>query len=200
MAKVEKNKKIDNVVVENVTIKNINIEKPKNSEGNYISGIIGAILGGLVASIPWIIMYVYLEMMWSFMALIIGYGAFLGYKMFKGKMDIKVPYIIGIISILVIIFTTLYVIPCLLIIKEGITPSSEVLSFLYSDTEFKSAIIQDLIFALLFTVLGVSGIFKTLKTQAQNGEELTLKKKKEEPKQQEESKEEKNKESKVSEK
>lgn len=171
--------------------------KPENN--NYVLGVLGAVLGGLIASIPWIIMYVYLEMLWSFMAFIIGYGAFLGYKAFKGKMDIKVPYIVGIVSILVVVFVTLYVIPCLLIVKEGITPTSEVISFLYSDSEFKSAIIQDLIFALLFTVLGVSGIFKTLKTQAQNGEELTLKKKNEEPKQ-EEAKEEKSKKSKTSEK
>lgn len=164
--------------------RNINLEKSQK-EGNYFLGILGAILGGIVASIPWILMYVYLEILWSFMALIIGYGAFIGYKTFKGKMDIKVPYIIGIISIIVVVFVTLYVIPCLLIIKEGITPTSEVISFLYSDTEFKGAIIQDLIFALLFTVLGVSGIFKTLKAQAQNGEELTLKKKKEEIKQEE---------------
>lgn len=165
--------------------------KPETNNG-YLFGIIGSILGGLVASLPWIIMYVYVEMMWSFMAFLIGYGAFLGYKLFKGKMDIKVPYIIGIVSIIVIIFTTLYVIPALLIIKEGLTPSFEILSLLYSNTEFKSAIIKDLIFAVLFTVLGVGGIFKTLKNQAKNGEELTLKKtSKEENVSKEESKEEK---------
>ena len=165
--------------------------KPETNNG-YIFGIIGSILGGLVASLPWIIMYVYVEMMWSFMAFLIGYGAFLGYKLFKGKMDIKVPYIIGIVSIIVIIFTTLYVIPALLIIKEGLTPNFEILSLLYSNSEFKSAIIKDLIFAVLFTVLGVSGIFKTLKNQAKNGEELTLKKtSKEENVSKEESKEEK---------
>ena len=165
--------------------------KPETNNG-YLFGIIGSILGGLVASLPWIIMYVYVEMMWSFMAFLIGYGAFLGYKLFKGKMDIKVPYIIGIVSIIVIIFTTLYVIPALLIIKEGLTPSFEILSLLYSNTEFKSAIIKDLIFAVLFTVLGVSGIFKTIKNQAKNGEELTLKKtSKEENVSKEESKEEK---------
>lgn len=165
--------------------------KPETNNG-YLFGIIGSILGGLVASLPWIIMYVYVEMMWSFMAFLIGYGAFLGYKLFKGKMDIKVPYIIGIVSIMVIIFTTLYVIPALLIIKEGLTPNFEILSLLYSNTEFKSAIIKDLIFAVLFTVLGVSGIFKTLKNQAKNGEELTLKKtSKEENVSKEESKEEK---------
>ena len=165
--------------------------KPETNNG-YLFGIIGSILGGLVASLPWIIMYVYVEMMWSFMAFLIGYGAFLGYKLFKGKMDIKVPYIIGIVSIIVIIFTTLYVIPALLIIKEGLTPNFEILSLLYSNTEFKSVIIKDLIFAVLFTVLGVSGIFKTLKNQAKNDEELTLKKtSKEENVSKEESKEEK---------
>lgn len=165
--------------------------KPETNNG-YLFGIIGSILGGLVASLPWIIMYVYVEMMWSFMAFLIGYGAFLGYKLFKGKMDIKVPYIIGIVSIIVIIFTTLYVIPALLIIKEGLTPNFEILSLLYSNSEFKSAIIKDLIFAVLFTILGVSGIFKTLKNQAKNGKELTLKKtSKEEKVSKEEPKEEK---------
>lgn len=158
-----------------VIVETENSIKLENNNG-YILGILGAVLGGLVASLPWIIMYVYLEMMWSFMAFLIGYGAFLGYKLFKGKMDIKVPYIIGIISLVVIIFTTLYVIPSLLVIKEGVTPSFEVLKLLYSNSEFAGAIIQDLIFAVLFTVLGVSGIFKTLKEQAKNGEELTLRK------------------------
>lgn len=158
-----------------VIVETENSVKPENNNG-YLLGILGAILGGLVASLPWIIMYVYLEMMWSFMAFLIGYGAFLGYKLFKGKMDIKVPYIIGIVSLVVIIFTTLYVIPSLLVIKEGVTPSFEVLKLLYSNSEFAGAIIQDLIFAVLFTVLGVSGIFKTLKEQAKNGEELTLRK------------------------
>lgn len=158
-----------------VIVETENSMKPENNNG-YLLGILGAVLGGLVASLPWIIMYVYLEMMWSFMAFLIGYGAFLGYKLFKGKMDIKVPYIIGVVSIVVIIFTTLYVIPALLLIKEGVTPNFEVLKLLYSDSEFFSAIIQDLIFAVLFTVLGVSGIFKTLKEQAKNGEELTLRK------------------------
>ena len=158
-----------------VIVEKENSIKPENNNG-YILGILGAVLGGLVASLPWIIMYVYLEMMWSFMAFLIGYGAFLGYKLFKGKMDIKVPYIIGIVSLVVIVFTTLYVIPSLLVIKEGVTPSFEVLKLLYSNSEFAGAIIQDLIFAVLFTVLGVSGIFKTLKEQAKNGEELTLRK------------------------
>ncbi len=158
-----------------VIVETENSVKPENNNG-YLLGILGAILGGLVASLPWIIMYVYLEMMWSFMAFLIGYGAFLGYKLFKGKMDIKVPYIIGVVSLVVIIFTTLYVIPALLVIKEGVTPSFEVIKLLYSNSEFVGAITQDLIFAILFTVLGVSGIFKTLKNQAKNGEELTLRK------------------------
>ena len=68
-----------------VIVETENSVKPENNNG-YLLGILGAILGGLVASLPWIIMYVYLEMMWSFMAFLIGYGAFLGYKLFKGKM------------------------------------------------------------------------------------------------------------------
>ena len=45
----------------------------------YLPGIIGALLGGLIASIPWILMYVYGEMMLSLLAIIIALGALKGY-------------------------------------------------------------------------------------------------------------------------
>ena len=50
---------------------------------NYTKGIIGAFIGGLIASIPWILLYIYGGMMSSYFAFIIGIGALKGYQ-YKG--------------------------------------------------------------------------------------------------------------------
>jgi len=132
-------------------------------EKNYVLGIIGALIGGLIASLPWIICYVYLEMLLSLLALPIAWGALKGYQLFKGKEDEKLPIIISIISIVVISVVTLVIIPLLLLAQEGLTVSFEMFQLLYEFNDFKSAIIKDYIFSLLFTILGISGIIKQLK-------------------------------------
>ena len=59
---------------------------------NYVLGVIGSIIGALIATLPWILMYIYGEMMLSLLAILIAFGAFYGYKLFKGKIDKKLPY------------------------------------------------------------------------------------------------------------
>ncbi|MBE6149687.1 MAG: hypothetical protein E7170_03060 [Firmicutes bacterium] len=137
-------------------------------EKNYVLGIIGAIIGGLIASLPWIICYVYLEMLWSLLALPIAWVALKGYRLLNGKEDKKLPIIIGAISIIVITIVTLVIIPLLLLGQEGLPANFEMLKVLYEFDEFKSAIIKDYIFSLLFTVLGISGVISNLKKEVNN--------------------------------
>lgn len=139
-------------------------------EKNYVLGIIGAIIGGLIASLPWIICYVYLEMLWSLLALPIAWAALKGYRLLKGKEDKKLPIIIGAISIIDITIVTLVIIPLLLLAQEGLSVDFEMLKLLYEFDEFKSAIIKDYIFSLLFTVLGISGVISNLKKEVNNKE------------------------------
>ena len=131
---------------------------------NMLLGIIGAILGALVGSIPWIISYVYLEYIFSVLSLVIGFGSYYGYKLFKGKMTKKVPLIISIISVLTIVVVTLVIIPLLLLIKEDLPANFTFLKLLYMSEDFKSAIIGDLIISLLFTIAGVVGIYQKIKS------------------------------------
>lgn len=133
-------------------------------ENNYILGIIGAFVGGLIASLPWIICYVYLDMLWSLLALFIAMGALKGYQILGGKEDKKLPLIIAIISIVVITIVTLIVIPLLLLAKEGLA-SIPNLKLLYQISDFKTAIMKDYIFSLLFTILGISGVITNIKNQ-----------------------------------
>ena len=69
-------------------IKNSDNKKVETS-GNYFTGIIGAIIGGAIGAVPWIIAYIYGNMMIALLAILIAGGAYYGYKLFKGKITKK---------------------------------------------------------------------------------------------------------------
>ncbi len=142
----------------------------KEKTQNYLTGIIGAILGGLIATIPWVLMYVYGNMMLSLLAVIIAAGEFYGYKLFKGKIDKKLPAIIMVIAVIIVTIVTLLVIPAMLIAKENIPVSFETIKNLYTYKDFSSAIIRDYVISVLFTVLGASVVTSNIKKQLMNNE------------------------------
>lgn len=137
----------------------------EENKNNYLLGILGALIGGFVASIPWILMYVYGEMILSLLAIIIAIGALKGYQIFKGKIDNKLPIIISVISIIVIIVATLIIIPLLLLNQNGLDVTYSNFNALYSYGEFKSAIFKDLLISIVFTILGISGVIANIKKQ-----------------------------------
>ena len=54
-----------------------------------IKGIIGALVGAIIFSLPWILIYVYANYMLSILAAIIGFGSLTFYKLFGGKVNKK---------------------------------------------------------------------------------------------------------------
>lgn len=74
---------------------------------NYIKGILGALIGGILFSLPWVLVYVYLNYILSLLAAVIALGAFTFYKLFGGMVDKKTPLIIGISSYNRNIFSTI---------------------------------------------------------------------------------------------
>ena len=71
------------------------MEDNVKKEGSYLTGIIGAIIGGAIATIPWVLAYVYGNVMLSLLAVLIGAGEFYGYKIFRGKIDKKLPIVLS---------------------------------------------------------------------------------------------------------
>lgn len=142
----------------------------EKKDNGYLIGTIGAIIGGLVGTIPWVLCYVYANMMYSILALLIGIGAFKGYEILKGKMGKPVPVIITVVSIVCVTLATLVVIPHLLLINEYGKTSMEAFKLLYAFDEFKSAIIQDYVYSLLFTGLGISGVIANIRRGIKNGD------------------------------
>ena len=137
----------------------------QNVPKHYLLGIVGAFLGGFIASIPWILMYLYGNMILSALSIIIAISALKGYQIFKGTIDNKLPVIISIVSLLVVIITTLFITPMLLIIQEGYEPTIANLKILYNDSQFFGGIIHDFIISIVFTILGISGVVANIKRQ-----------------------------------
>lgn len=132
-------------------------------QSGYLIGIVGAMIGGLIASLPWILVYVYGDMIFSLLALPIALGAWKGYQLMKGKQDGKLPYIVAVISLLVITLATLVIIPMLLGTKNGLNFSFDTLDLLYQSSEFKTAIFKDYAISVLFTFLGIGGVLGQIK-------------------------------------
>lgn len=148
---------------------NENQEVIKNFEGSYVTGIIGAVIGGLIASIPWILAYSYANMIVAVLATLIAGGAFLGYKILKGKIGKGLPVIITTVSLIVVIFVTLVICPMVLLKKEGLNATWNNLERLYAIEDVKSAIMQDLLVSVAFTVLGIAAVVRSVSIQIKNG-------------------------------
>lgn len=138
-------------------------------KNSYILGIIGGVLGGLIACIPWVLMYVYGNMILAALAIIIAIGVLKGYQLFHGKVNKALPVFIVIISLLIITVATFVFIPLLLMVKEGIPVTQENVEFIYAQEEFISALIGDYVISLLFTILGISGVVSNVRKQVKEG-------------------------------
>ena len=148
--------------------KNKKIET-KEISGSYVTGIIGAIIGGTIGAVPWIIAYIYGNMMIALLAILIAGGAYYGYKICKGKITKKVTIIITIISIIIVALVTLLIIPVILIHTEGMNTNLATIQYLYQDEEFTSAIIRDTLIAIVFTAVGVAVVNSSIKKDLEEG-------------------------------
>lgn len=146
------------------------IKKETSSKGSYLTGILGAIVGGAIATIPWVLVYIYGGMMFSILAALIAAGELYGYKIAKGKITKKLPIILMVIALIIVTVTTLVIIPTLLIAKEGIAVNLTNISRLYENGEFATAMMKDFIISVIFTILGASIVTANIKKQLENNE------------------------------
>ncbi len=139
--------------------------------GNYAVAVLGAVVGGIIGTLPWVLCYVYADMMYSILSVLIPICAFKGFQICKGKVDRKLLIILGLISFAMITLATLVVIPHLLLIQQYGKTSVEMFNALYGMSQFKEAIVHDYIFSLLFTILGAGSIIANMKKSMDNGDE-----------------------------
>ena len=135
----------------------------QNIKGNYFTGIIGAIIGGAIATIPWIFVYVKLNFILSILAMVIAFGALKGYEICKGKMTKSVKIIITVISILLVVLTTLVFIPFLLALEHNSS-----VNVLYASKEFMNALYRDLAISVFFAILGITASYPYINRKLQD--------------------------------
>lgn len=140
-------------------------------EGSYFTGILGAIIGGIIGAIPWVLLYVYQGLISTIVAMLITICEFYGYKLFKGKFDKKLPAILIIISIIIVVITTLLVIPAVELNINHFDVSMKNIKTLYADNKFESAIIKDCITSIIFTAIGAIVIASSIGRQINNGKD-----------------------------
>ena len=141
---------------------------------NNALGILGALIGAILFSIPWIITYIYLNYILSLLAMVIAFGSFYFYKLFGGEVTKKTSIVVTISSLLSITLATFVFIPLCLMLKENIAINAENISLVYQNSEFIGALVSDYLVSLLFTALGIGGIIRSINQQAYqvNGSEI----------------------------
>jgi len=90
-------------------VRAVNLKAQKNqATGNYFTGFLGALLGGLVGTIPNVIAAVWLERIVAILYALIPLGAYYGYKLFRGKMN-KAALVSAIVSSVINLFMVEYI-------------------------------------------------------------------------------------------
>lgn len=134
-----------------------------------VAGATGALLGGLVGSIPWIIVG-YMGLFVGFLGFVIGLAAKKGYELLGGAPGkAKRPIIIAAVILSVLLssyFTSVIGVYSILAGQPGAVGSAFLITLsLYMDPSFLGEIAFDLILGLLFAMLGCRGMFRELKQE-----------------------------------
>lgn len=127
------------------------------ADGNYITGVIGAILGAFVGVIPSLITSLFMERIYSLLFALIPLCIYGGYKLFKGKMNKFVIVLSVVLSVLSVFLLEMEVIVFGIMNEYGVTfsESCAVLAIACKEPDFWGAVLTDCIVPFIFVALGI---------------------------------------------
>lgn len=127
----------------------------KKKEKKYVWGIIGGLILGILFCALTATTYIYADYIAILgVTLFLGLFEFLGYKLLRGKIDKKLPWIIVILSIINVTIMSFIFIPTVLLIKSGITFNIKEIGSLYGNSNIFLNILQDFLLLLVVSVFG----------------------------------------------
>ena len=148
----------------------LNPEIQSPSSGSYISGLIGAVLGAAVGTIPWFLASTFLSVYIGWLGFIVGWVSLCGYKLLRGtKSTVYASVVVYITSILAIVtaffFSNMYTLFQDAEFADTVEfygmSKTEATWIVLTDIENRAIVIKDLVISL---VIGVLGLLITKKT------------------------------------
>lgn len=126
---------------------------------------LGAILGAIVGVLPWILVYTYGNLMVLYLAFLVPFASFYGFKLLGGKTNRGTFIVISIITLIVMSIVALVVLPLIQVYleigKEYAT--LEYLQKFYEVKEFSDLVLKDYMYTTVFTIIGLFIIRATIK-------------------------------------
>lgn len=143
------------------------LDKEDLENNNITSGILFAILGAFIGTIPSIVVYHIGYILWP-LYLIVPFLAFLFYKIGKGPQKGYVPYLIGTISVVVSILALLYTWYSMAVLLDT------TISDLFASEEIREGMIKDLTFVLIGNLVGIFSMYKYIQSKTTSGKRKDL--------------------------
>lgn len=131
--------------------------EPKQT--SVVGGIIGALLGAIIGAIPWAIV-IYFGWFIGYLAFLIAFASFFGYKLLKGPKNKTVAMGTVIFCSILLIFVMNFVMIALWLYNEGYLVDVENI-LIYIELAGSSFII-DVVISLVIGIAGVLGIKKNI--------------------------------------
>ncbi len=128
-------------------------------EGSYGKGLLGAVLGALVGALPTILFQAFTYSYLALLSILIPLAAWFGYKKLGGKRTMGAFAVVAVVSLFCTLFVVDQAVFYLMFVQEGIWPNVlESVPYFYS-YYYMEDIILDLLYPLLWTVIGLVGVF-----------------------------------------
>lgn len=142
--------------------------------GNYITGIIGALLGAVIGALPSVLSIIWVERIYAILFALIPLASYYGYKLLKGKMTTAVIPITIVFSIVGVYVIEIVLLIYYMIWEYGLTfgEAFPLTMASLTDPSIWVAMTMDSITSFIFVALGIwiawGRISRTAKTEVQD--------------------------------
>ncbi len=136
--------------------------------GSYLTGILGAILAGLIASIPVVLSMWLLDSIYAVLYALIPLGAYYGYKLCRGKMNRGALVIIVLVCIIELFAIEQIIFYIAIVEAYAVYPSILDTVPLYFSLMTFGDIMGDMTISFLFLLLGLWMTFRVIKRTNQS--------------------------------
>lgn len=129
----------------------------------YIIACLGGVLGGVIASIPWLVLYMFGGLIVSALAVLIAPGVNYGYRKLKGRVNRKLPIIIIGISLFILVLINLLILPIYYCVRVELAVNiKNILNFITSAVYWQS-LFRELIISTVFAIVGTIKVVNDIK-------------------------------------